>query len=234
MRIGLVGCVKTKVDHAARAADLYASSLFMGRRRYVEASCDMWFVLSARHGLVSPDTVLEPYDDTLIGQSVATKRSWAASVVRALDEAGIDYPSTTFEIHAGADYRNFGLVTELRARGSEVEVIAEHLGIGEQLGLYARSSPAAQVSRRRTARGSYAAFTPYLLAFDGDACRLRFPELERILGRQLPASARRHRAWWGNDTRGTHSHAGAWMDAGWQVDRADLDAGVVQFVRTRP
>jgi hypothetical protein len=66
-RIGLVGCVKTKRSFASPGKDLYASPLFRGRRRYVEASCDRWFVLSALHGLVAPDEVLEPYDVTLSG-----------------------------------------------------------------------------------------------------------------------------------------------------------------------
>lgn len=37
-RIGLVGCVKEKAGWAMPAQDLYTSSLFAGRRRYVEAS----------------------------------------------------------------------------------------------------------------------------------------------------------------------------------------------------
>lgn len=59
MNIGLVGCVKTKRSTGNLARDLYMSTLFTGRRRYVEASCDRWFVLSARHGLVCNDEWLE-------------------------------------------------------------------------------------------------------------------------------------------------------------------------------
>ena len=50
MRIGLVGCVKTKGPEAAPAGDLYVSPLFVGRRRYVEAPCDRWFILSGLRG----------------------------------------------------------------------------------------------------------------------------------------------------------------------------------------
>lgn len=63
MKVGLVGCVKSKRGTAAPARDLYTSALFRGRRRYVELTCDRWFILSARHGLVEPEEILEPYDD---------------------------------------------------------------------------------------------------------------------------------------------------------------------------
>lgn len=57
-------------------------------------------------------------------------------------------------------------------------------------------------------------------------------ELEKILNRILPPSARTHRPWWGNDySGGTHSHARVWIDAGWKVDPADLKDKWVRFVR---
>lgn len=75
VRVGLVGCVKTKRSAGSLARDLYISTLFTGRRRYVETSCDCWFVLSARHGLVRDDDWLEPYDETLNDQAVPTRRT---------------------------------------------------------------------------------------------------------------------------------------------------------------
>jgi hypothetical protein len=41
-RVGLVGCVKSKQPRRARAADLYTSALFRGRRSFVESTCDRW------------------------------------------------------------------------------------------------------------------------------------------------------------------------------------------------
>jgi hypothetical protein len=41
---------------------------------------------------------------------------------------------------------------------------------------------------------------------------LSFAQVELILGSELPASARIHQPWWGNDA--THSHAMAWLAAG--------------------
>jgi len=45
----------------------------------------------------------------------------------------------------------------------------------------------------------------------------------------LPPSSLRHRSWWGNDRY--HVQARAWLDAGYQVDNLDFDAGTVLFRR---
>lgn len=60
--ITLVGCGKAKRENAAPARDLYTSSYFAAKRNYVERSGREWYVLSAKHGLLDPDEVVEPYD----------------------------------------------------------------------------------------------------------------------------------------------------------------------------
>ena len=142
-RIGLVGCVSEKHDRPAPARDLYRSALFLGRRRYVEESCDDWFILSAKHGLVRQDEVLEPYDEALTGAGRAIKRAWARRVIEQLAEALGPFDGTTFEVHAGADYFGFGLEAGLIERGGQVEVPTLGLRVGEQLQFYARRSPTA-------------------------------------------------------------------------------------------
>ncbi len=156
VRVGLVGCVKTKVNYAAPAQELYVSTLFRGRRLFVEATCDRWFILSAKHGLVAPDEVLEPYEETLNDNSVAAKRAWATSVLCLL-ESSVSIAGTAFEIHAGAEYRNFGLVNELRRYGATVEIPAAHLSQGEQLAFYSSSQSAGiddRVSRSAESRSA--------------------------------------------------------------------------------
>lgn len=242
MKIGLVGCVKTKRTAGAAARDLYTSTLFIGRRRYVEESCDRWFVLSARHGLVRDDEWVEPYDEALNDQSAESKRRWAEKVLADLDALGLDFRTTTFEIHAGNEYRSFGLVAGLRSRGAAVEVPAAHLGQGEQLAFYGGGRGAAGASGSRPSptprqssspRGSYQPLGDRLQAVEGGRIVLPFSEIERILGRTLPASARKHRAWWSNERSGSHSHARAWMDAGWHVAAVDFNAGRVEFAKGR-
>ena len=59
---------------------------------------------------------------------------------------------------------------------------------------------------------------------------LSFAEIERILGFALPASARRHQAWWANEREGTHSHARSWLEASYGTQGVDLNAQTVRFV----
>ena len=142
-RIGLVGCVKKKLDVDARAKDLYISPLFRGRRHYVERSCDEWWILSAEHGLVDPEQVLAPYDVTLKDMGRAERRAWARRVLDELEASTLLSPSDVVEIHAGADYRDYGLVDGLRRMGCAVEVPTEGLTQGPQLRFYKNARPEA-------------------------------------------------------------------------------------------
>jgi hypothetical protein len=139
-RIGLVGCVKEKA-HAPRAAkDLYLSTLFSGRRSFVKRTCDQWWILSAEHALVHPEDVLAPYDVTLKAAGRAARLLWSARVLAAIDERVRPVAGDVFEIHGGAEYRDFGLVVGLRARGCVVENPTEGLGIGKQLQFYKQAN----------------------------------------------------------------------------------------------
>src|SRR5229473_3132580 len=117
MRVGLVGCVKGKAETARAAEDLYTSALFKDRRAHVNQTCDRWFILSARHGLVDPSAVLAPYDETLTNASRAARRIWSAAVLDQLARQLGELAVHSFEIHAGAAYRDFGLVSGLRTAG---------------------------------------------------------------------------------------------------------------------
>jgi len=140
-RIGLVGCVKSKLDHPAAARDLYTSPLFFGRRTWVEGSCDRWFIISAKHGLVAPDQRLEPYEYTLKGKGVAIKRAWAERVLGQIDGETGPVRGLTFELHAGKEYLDFGLEAGLRVRGAHVEKPVDGVGFGKQLKFYAGGAP---------------------------------------------------------------------------------------------
>jgi hypothetical protein len=64
-----------------------------------------------------------------------------------------------------------------------------------------------------------------------DALRLDFAKIEDVLGFALPRSAYAHQAWWSN-TRTGHSHAAAWLDAGWKTAELDLAGRKVSFFKT--
>jgi hypothetical protein len=61
------------------------------------------------------------------------------------------------------------------------------------------------------------------------AMELTFGDIEKVLGFPLPASARRHAAWWSN-SGGTHVQSAAWKAAGYKSERVDIVAQTVRFV----
>ena len=58
---------------------------------------------------------------------------------------------------------------------------------------------------------------------------LTFAAIEEVLGFPLPASARRHAAWWSN-SGGTHVQSAAWRAAGYKSESVDIVAQTVRFV----
>jgi hypothetical protein len=77
----------------------------------------------------------------------------------------------------------------------------------------------------------YTPMREFLSAQPIERVRLGFREVERIIGRPLPKSARDYQAWWANDP--THSQAKAWLDAGWRTENLNLGRRTVEFVRVR-
>lgn len=82
--IGVVACSKTKLTRRAPARELYTSPLFRMSLEYALARCDQVFIASARHGLVTLDTVLEPYDETLTGKPAHVRDAWGFAACRQL------------------------------------------------------------------------------------------------------------------------------------------------------
>lgn len=68
----------------------------------------------------------------------------------------------------------------------------------------------------------------------GSAGRIEvnFEDVEEILGYPLPASARRHAAWWSN-SGGTHVQSQAWLSAGYRTEQVDLVQERLVFVPDR-
>ncbi|MDP1739182.1 MAG: hypothetical protein Q8L23_17290 [Caulobacter sp.] len=78
----------------------------------------------------------------------------------------------------------------------------------------------------------YESLRQFLKASAAAQTPLSFQEVEKVLGRSLPPSARKHPAWWAN-TR-SHSHAASWLDAGWKTEAVDLGEERLVFVRAVP
>ena len=128
--VGLISCAASKLDRAAPAQALYTSVLFRKCREYAVRHCDAWFILSAKHGLLRPDEVIEPYDITLNSMPSTERRAWAERIWSALSS---QLPSgARVIVLAGQRYREH-LVPRMEQRGCHVEVPLLGMRIGEQL-----------------------------------------------------------------------------------------------------
>lgn len=124
----LIACASQKLPYPAQARDLYTSTLFRLNLEYAIARrVDAIHILSAKHGLLDLDTVIEPYDMTLNVMSAKDVQAWAERVYQQLLER-YDCQPTHFIVLAGQKYRKY-LVPHL----ASYEVPMQGLAIGQQL-----------------------------------------------------------------------------------------------------
>lgn len=82
IKICLISCVSQKEPRATKCKDLYISPLFKKTWQYaveMEQPSGI-YILSALHGLVRYDTILEPYDKTLLDMTKEESIIWAEKV----------------------------------------------------------------------------------------------------------------------------------------------------------
>jgi hypothetical protein len=105
MNVVLISCVGKKKSRKFKAKDLYDSTWFRYAWRYAQSlNPDKIFILSAKYGLVDPETEIQPYEETLNSKSDNDIRVWAIAVLNALREK-TDLPNDMFTILAGEKYR---------------------------------------------------------------------------------------------------------------------------------
>lgn len=126
----LVACAAGKLAHPAPARDLYDSQLYRASRTYAERMGAPWYILSAKHGLLHPDTVVEPYDVTLNTMTRAERIQWSARVINTLVSAHFEPQEVV--LLAGRAYREH-LTVYLEQFGFTPVIPMLGLGIGQQL-----------------------------------------------------------------------------------------------------
>lgn len=88
----VIPCGKKKLDHAAPAGDLYIGSQHRLARQAADRLAFNNFgrvvILSAKHGLLDLDTVIEPYDLT-VGDEGAVDKGYVARQLIAMDARNI-------------------------------------------------------------------------------------------------------------------------------------------------
>ena len=81
-KVVLISCVSTKLLHKARAKDLYLSPLFRMNWEYANSlKPHAIYILSAKYGLVHPETKIETYNETLNTMKSIQVKDWALDVI---------------------------------------------------------------------------------------------------------------------------------------------------------
>jgi hypothetical protein len=80
-------------------------------------------------------------------------------------------------------------------------------------------------------QSKYTPLRDFLSEQSAPVVKMSFAEIERILGANLPPSARKYPAWWENELVGTHHHARSWLDARRRTQRLDLNMQTVEFAK---
>lgn len=105
LKVALVACGKSKLERAAPACELYTGNLFRAQLAHAVAKFgrDNVLILSAEHGLVALDDVLEPYDTTMAGAGLRQRLVWAERVVGQLLHRFLD-ACVDLHVFAGSAY----------------------------------------------------------------------------------------------------------------------------------
>lgn len=105
-RLILIACTKRKALVAAAARELYwPSQLFRLSWRQAQLDDGQVAILSAKHGLVLPDDVIEPYNKTLKEMTTEERVAWAEGI-RAQFTTRFGGSIAEVVFLAGSDYRS--------------------------------------------------------------------------------------------------------------------------------
>jgi hypothetical protein len=102
--IALISCTKTKRALPSPAALLYTSTLFNKSLLYALSIARRTYILSAKHGLLNLDDVIDPYDLSIKNLSTRERVEWASKVGNRLQQV----IKTNDKVHllAGREYYN--------------------------------------------------------------------------------------------------------------------------------
>lgn len=142
--IVLVGCGKSKLKKAAAAKDLYTGQLFKLARAYAERVGDDWRILSTKYGLLKPDEVIDPYDETVTGKPKNERYMWAVCVRNSISRDLLTWTEVRgpnarcepvrFICLAGEAYLEcFNIDAEVIRRCCMIEKPMEGMGLGKRI-----------------------------------------------------------------------------------------------------
>jgi cytoplasmic iron level regulating protein YaaA (DUF328/UPF0246 family) len=126
----LLGCSSKKKTHSAKAIDLYLGAMFKKSiswaiRKYGTGT--KFLILSAKYGVLEPNMIVAPYDESLNSMTRGERKAWAVNCRETL--SGMR-PGAKFIVMAGKNYAEAvnGLDAEFPLRGMSIGVALSWLG----------------------------------------------------------------------------------------------------------
>lgn len=87
----LVGCGSDKRDGTHPAELLYTSGYFKKKREFAELYGDDWYITSAKHHIIHPETKIETYNKSLTEMTAGERRAWGGTASDQLRELDWDH-----------------------------------------------------------------------------------------------------------------------------------------------
>lgn len=139
----LISCSKSKGGHRDIARDMYVSPLYRKSVQLAELWGVPFYILSAKYGLLHPNDLIEPYEQTLKTATKKEKQDWAQRVDKKIREL----PRKKLVVLAGDDY--FAPLVEASS-GAPLDYFApmRSLSLGTRLAFL---NEAIKIERRRNA-----------------------------------------------------------------------------------
>jgi hypothetical protein len=130
MDIGFISCVSKKRNGTHKAKDLYISDLFIKSYNYCLKNYDEVYILSAKYGLLLPDTKIKNYNMTLNKFTIKEKKIWSYKTYnQIISKIKID---DVIHWHCGINYRKY--LSIVLKNKQKTPLLG--LGIGKQLKWY--------------------------------------------------------------------------------------------------
>lgn len=112
----LISCGRRKSEVSCPASEMYNSERFTLSKQIANQLGYDWYIISAKYGLLSPNTIIEPYDVCLSSFSDEAKRLWARNVSDGLKGYS---RGTTIVVFANGEYSD-ALSSALKCHGFSV------------------------------------------------------------------------------------------------------------------
>ena len=130
-KIVLISCTKKKLSQPEKAKNIYMpSAYFRKMRAFAEKFGDVWFILSAKHHLLNPEEIIEPYHNYLGSFNKVMLKKWADIVISELS-THVDKGDEVTLI-AGKKYVEY-IIIDLQHMDLKVKWPIEGMRIGEQM-----------------------------------------------------------------------------------------------------